>query len=176
LQLLEVELRAKIDRVNLLNNKILLNKEYLEIDMYYRYAPEINKDWVVRIRRHLNDFFVTYKSNKKFGEGAWSEVEMQINKEVADKLHDFFLSNKFILDVIIEKNRKNFQYKNFEINIDQIKDLGIFIEAEVITDNVEEGRERILELFLELDIPSKDITEKGYVTLMKEALNGKSTR
>lgn len=165
---LEVELRAKVDQSILRKILASVEVESEEHDQYFRYAPETNKDWVVRIRQKQERFFLTFKSSKKFGEGAWSEVNTEISQEASKLFRDFFLSNGFILDVEISKYRKTFHIEGLEVNVDEIKDLGMFIEAEIMTDDIETGKRKILNLFRSLGIEEDQITAKGYVALMKE--------
>ncbi len=165
---LEVELRARVDESILQKISVPLESQSDEYDSYFRYDPDTNKDWVVRIRRRQERFFLTFKSNKKFGEGAWSEINLEIDKETSKKFRDFFISNGFILDVEIVKNRKTFYHEDLEINIDDIKGLGMFIEAEIMTNDIEMGKEKIKKFFQSLGISDDQIINKGYVALIKE--------
>ena len=61
-----------------------------------------------------------------------------------------------------------------EINIDEIENLGIYIEAEILSevDEIEDAKNRIKSYFKTLGIPVANITEKGYVGLMRDKKNG----
>jgi len=174
----EVEMRAKI-KINEINlPKDLLFSEYEETDQYFRYTGDVEKKWIVRIRRRNDNFFLTYKSSNAFGEGSWSEVEIKIDKDEAKKMASFFLNNDFIEEVRIIKKRKCFKYKGYEINIDQIKRLGDFMEIEKMSDakNVETNKIKMLDFLVKLGVKKEKIINKGYVALMREKNEGNKTR
>src|SRR2546423_13572731 len=120
--LIEVELKASItpDIEKQLLNKAIVFQTYIEADQYYRFISIPMPSWVVRIRRKNKDYFLTYKSNKKHGEGSWSEVEIKISKNDAKRLHNFFIKNEYSLDVKIDKQRKSFKQGRMVVNIDSI--------------------------------------------------------
>lgn len=87
-------------------------------------------------------------------------------------MQSFFLSNGFVLEVEIDKERVSFRRDDVEINVDIIKGLGMYVEAEVLAkpDEVEGGRRRIQELFRHMGIPGDAITQDGYVRLMRDCV------
>ena len=146
--LVEVELRAKItaDILKKIKSKIL--KESKEHDKYFRYETDIDKTWIVRIRSKGKKHILTYKSSKKFGEGTWDEVNVPIGKRAALQLASFFEDNEHRLEVEIAKFRRTFKIDDMEINIDEIENLGIYIEAEILSevDEIEDAKNRIKSL------------------------------
>lgn len=170
----EVELRALIAPNIVKKFSSKPKKESQEYDLYFRYRTDKDKLWIVRIRSEGNKHILTYKSSKKFGEGAWDEVNIPINKQVAERLASFFKDNEHNLEVEISKFRKTYQIDNMEINIDEIEDLGTYIEAEILAevDKIEDAKNKINSYFESLGILSTNITEKGYVGLMRDKKNG----
>jgi len=166
---IEVELRAKITPNIIKKIKSELLKESKEHDSYFRHKADVEKTWIARIRIKNNKYLLTYKSNKQFGEGAWDEVNIPITKEIATQLRDFFTSNEHDLEVEIKKYRQSFNIDGMEINVDNIGKLGTYIEAEILTDSdhIEEAKAKIRLLFKNLGISDKNITNKGYVGLMR---------
>lgn len=166
----EVEIRAKIKPKDLILPNNLLFSEYSETDQYFRYNKDVDKQWVVRIRKRDKDFFLTYKSNSVFGEGSWREVEIKIDKNESKKLSSFFLSNDFIKEVRIAKKRKCCKYKGYEINIDCVVGLGNFIEIEKMSNfkDVEVDKIKILNFLTKLGVKKEKVINKGYVALMRE--------
>lgn len=171
---IEVELRALItpNIIRKFNSKP--KKESRERDLYFRYKTDKDKLWIVRIRNKGKQHILTYKSSKKFGEGAWDEVNIPINKKISDQLASFFQDNEHNLEVEIAKFRKTYQIDNMEINIDEIENMGTYIEAEILVevDKIEDAKNKIKSYFEGLGIPSTNITEKGYVVLMRDKKNG----
>lgn len=170
---IEVELRANFNKTDLKKIAGLPTSKFREHDIYYKLVLPVEIDWIIRIRRKDNTYYLTFKSSKQFGEGAWSEVNIPITKELASKMHDFLISNNFRIEVEIIKDRTTFNQKNMEVNVDNIKGLGIFIEAEIMADEdkVTQAQEAIKSYFKSLGIQEESITKKGYVVLMKERLN-----
>lgn len=170
---IEVELRANIDKTYFKKIVDLPIRKSREHDIYYKPILPAKIDWIVRIRKKNKTFFLTFKSGRQFGEGAWHEVNIPITKELARKMHDFLVSNNFRIEVEIVKDRTTFNQENMEVNVDNIKGLGIFIEAEIMADEdkVTQAQEAIKSYFKSLGIKEKNITKKGYVMLMKERLN-----
>lgn len=170
----EVELRARVSTNIPKKLKAKLLKNSKEHDFYFRYKTDFEKLWIARIRNKGNRCFLTYKSNKEFGEGAWDEVNIPLTKKTANQLASFFAGNDHNLEVEIIKKRKTYKINGMEINVDEIERLGTYIEAEVITDSdhIEEAKLKIKSFFKDLGIPAKNITNKGYVGLMRDKNNG----
>lgn len=169
---IEVELRAFAGRIILKKFGLLINKSR-EHDTYYKPILPVEIDWIIRIRRKDNICYLTFKSSKQFGEGAWNEINIPITKELASKMHDFLLSNNFRIEVEIIKNRTTFNQNNMEVNIDRIQGLGVFVEVEIMAheSKVTQAQKTIKSYFKSLGIKEESITKKGYVALMKESLN-----
>ncbi len=172
----EVELRAKIDQSFVDNFPHKEVSSQHEHDLYYKFLSQPENDWIARVRQRDNQFILTFKSKKTFGEGAWSEVNIPIDQAKAEHLTHFFLENGFFVEVEINKKRKTYHIDEMEVNIDEIENLGVFIEAEVMVDkdDVEKAKEKITRFFSESGIDQSAIITKGYVGLVKESKNGNS--
>ena|SRR3989344_334705 len=165
----EVELRAKVNLNIIKRIKNYPLKRYLEHDLYFRHQFDTQRNWLARIRKRNSQYYLTFKSSKQFGEGAWNEVDIPISAVHAKQMREFLLKNDFNLEVEIIKRRKSYKIDGMEVNIDEIKELGIFIEAEIITSEtqVEKARQKIKIFFRKLGIDEDQITPSGYVTLMR---------
>lgn len=175
---IEVELRAQIDSDLLEVKGYTLSNLSKEHDIYYSYESDLNRTWIVRIRNKNAKYFLTFKSSKKFGDGAWDEVNMNIPEEKATQLEYFFLNNGFFVDVEIDKTRKTYHIDSMEVNIDEIVNLGTFIEAEIIcTDSsqIDLAKSKIQKFFNSLGITPDKIINKGYVPLMRERVHGNNS-
>src|SRR5690606_3303277 len=118
--------------------------------------------WIARIRNKNNQYFLTFKGITKT-EGAWSEAEVNINENEAKILKLFFLSNNFVKEVEIVKNRKSFKISDLTLNIDSIKNLGNFVEVEKMTTlpNVNIVKKEITKFFGELGMDKIEHVNKG---------------
>ena len=169
---IEVELRAKTTPsiISLIKQRAQLISSGKEKDIYYKFHSNPKNFWIARVRKKNNYYYLTYKSSATFGEGSWHEIEIAISKDIASNLHHFFLGNGFVIEVEISKKRSTYKLDNMTINIDEIEQLGKFMEVEIITNKqgIKKAQERINAFLISLDIEKESITKKGYVLLMQE--------
>ncbi|NIM47044.1 MAG: class IV adenylate cyclase [Candidatus Aenigmarchaeota archaeon] len=169
---MEVELRAKLDDINIVLNKIkkLNSKFKYEVQQKDVIFKPLNskKKFILRIRSEdKKDHKLTYKELTDT-DGVWKEFETKISDP--EQTRKILLESKFYEWLIIEKIRKCFTLNDFEINVDtfiQPKDFGNWIEVEVITDHIENGRKKIRKFFESLGIYSNSLVEKGYPRIIR---------
>jgi len=157
---IEIEIRAKASKniVNLLK-KIGAKKinEYSQNDKYYM----LREGFIFRIR---NNKIFTIKCDVDKRDNGWYEWESEI-KDVK-KLEDILLKCGFKLFGIIDKKRWQYKYNEFEINLDNIKGLGRFIEIEIFDYNKDNGLKKIEDLMEKIGI--KKMIHKGYINILRE--------
>ncbi|MBL8015579.1 MAG: class IV adenylate cyclase [Candidatus Doudnabacteria bacterium] len=68
----------------------------------------------------------------------------------------------------VEKTRKSYAYKNFEIELDTVEGLGNFVEIEIKENDitVEEGKAKIRELLKQIGITRFQNCSRGYVSML----------
>ncbi len=177
--IMEIELRARIDDKTSFIQKLkakdgVTHKGSLfQHDEYFKHSTDKNRDLVLRIRTE-NDkkSILTFKAkDTSGGDTAWADVDAILDD--ADNLRKIFLANQYELVVDIKKNRESFEYKDYEINVDDIEGLGFFVEIEgrgneEERDGIESSLKQILS---DLDVSESDFVFKGYVPLMIEKNN-----
>jgi len=169
---MEVELRAKLDDIDIILNKIKKLNSKLKYEVQQKdiiFKPlNSKKKFILRIRSEdEKDYRLTYKELTDT-DGVWKEFETKINDP--EQMRKILLEAKFYEWLIIEKIRKSFSLNEFEINVDTFlepKDFGEWIEVEIITDDIENGRKKIREFFETLGIPNDGLVEKGYPRIIK---------
>jgi adenylate cyclase, class 2 len=168
---MEIELRCKAppqihERIAKLN--AVKQKEETEDDEYFKFGLDVDRKLVVRIRRKNNgETLLTFKGSSKAPQDiAWQEWETSAPDP--DSLKKLFLSNGLVPVVHIVKKRVTYKLSDFEINVDEIKDLGTFVEVELQSEDVVTAQKRIRELLSKVGITEADIITKGYVPLMIE--------
>lgn len=173
---MEIELRAKVTSPKILEEKLkqlsnLIEKKGGErqVDIYFKHEGEENEKMVIRIRKDYtnNKAILTFKSKSKHSDDiAWADFDTQI--EDPDRLENLLISSGYVYFCLIDKIRQSFTYKEFEINIDNIRDLGLFIEIEKNGEEnkVENIRQEIIELLNLLGIGENSIISQGYVQLV----------
>lgn len=157
---IEIEIRAKAP-ADIAKTLIRLGakkiKEYSQLDEYYMFR----EGFIFRIR---NNKIFTIKCNVDDRDNGWYEWESEIKK--AEKLKDILLKCGFKLFGVIDKRRRHYKYGEFEINLDDVKGLGEFVELEIFHQNKDVGLKRIKNLMHKMGI--KKLINKGYINIIRE--------
>ena len=169
---MEIELRASVDDLDAIRNALATQAEHRgtsnEHDFYLRHESDRDRSLILRIRRKENGSLLTFKGKASGDDTAWPDVDIPLTD--SDSLQRILLGSGYVKVVEIKKRRSSYRLEDFEINIDEIENLGIFIEIEGRGD--EEGRakieEKIASLLVSLGIQNENIIRKGYVALMLE--------
>jgi len=123
--------------------------------------------YIVRIRESDKQAKLTYKSFT--GDESWMEHETGIeDPQVTAKILEGTGLGAYLT---ISKHRLVGALDSLELTVDAIDLLGDFMEMEILTDKVEVGRARLMQMAEELGLPSEQVITKGYVQLMEEQLN-----
>ena len=92
----------------------------------------------LRVRSKNGEYFITYKDDV-FDNGKWlysNEYETKI--ENIDMLREIFNKLGLVKFIEIDNEKENYTYNDYEIVIENVKDLGLFMEVEYCTnDNVD---------------------------------------
>ncbi len=177
----EIEIRCKLSEndynsvMNILEKNEIELKRFKQKDTYYcasEYVENNNSKecpYIIRIRESNNGAKLTYKS---FVDGGTSWIEEETGIDNISSINAIlnYLNQKSYLE--IEKDRISGKFENIEINLDNIKKLGTFIELEILHDNIEYGK-KILRDFIRnnLLLDKIDIVDRGYVQLMEDYLD-----
>ena len=87
----------------------------------------------LRVRTKNNEYFITYKDDV-FDNGKWlysNEYETKI--ESITMIKEIFNKLGLIKFIEIDNKKETYTYKDYEIVIEDVKDLGIFMEVEYCT-------------------------------------------
>ncbi len=169
---MEIEYRFKAPKniKNILQDIGAIRKsEQTQDDEYFKFNLDTERKLVIRLRKKSNGKEVlTFKGSSEDTEDtAWQEWESNIQN--SDILKKLLLSNGLVNVVRIQKQRESYQFEQFEINIDQIKDLGTFVEVELQSTDVKTAKEKILAFIENIGIKKEHVVTKGYVPLMLES-------
>lgn len=164
----EIEMELKIKTNDIENKRIkdLIKNQsvYLGIDNhcahYYSFKYRNEKDEFLRIRKENNKYILNYKKKQ---DNYVDEYESEISD---------FCSFSKILNIYgfketccIEKTREKYLYKDkYEIAFDDVKNLGLFIEIEIInyTKSKEEEYQDLIAILYELNINLNQISNIHY--------------
>ncbi len=153
---LNLELKIKIisheefiKKINLIGGKCI--DTILQKDTYYKFQKGL-----LKLREQNGDFqLVKYNRNEEDGE-RWSDYSLLfLSGENVNK----YLSDLFEVETIVEKERNLYIYKNTRIHLDEVKNLGKFLELETVVKEITK-EEAVVEFdkvveFLDLDISTQ---------------------
>lgn len=140
---INLELKIKVPShkklESLLNNNFASHQGILkQKDIYYK-----AKNGLVKLRIENGKYTMIKYLRDETGK-RWSNYElMELYAENPEK----YLSDILEIIVVVEKRRKLYLYKNTRIHLDEVKNLGKFLELETL---VKEGRQKATEEFNEV--------------------------
>ena len=173
----EVEILFKINEKKAQKLREKLNDFFIgkirEIDTYF-YPP--HRDFLLgnsgrenlRVRNTSQKNELTYKK-VIYKKGKYSHsIEKNVNISNAEKTIEILETLGFRTHLIVNKQREIFEDQNFHITIDNVKNLGIFVEVEWKghAKNEEKAMEDCLKKACELRL--KEVQDKGYLRLLEE--------
>lgn len=163
--MIEVEVKAKINSFEEIEEKLKkigatkTKKEFQE-DIYFN-SPVVDfakTDEALRIRttkqKDDTNIFITYKG-PKIDSASKTRKEIEMGIEDSIKCADIFEEIGFKKVRAVKKNRQYYEYKNFEISLDDIEGLDPYMEIEIALNDGEDysnAQDKIFELFEKLGI------------------------
>ncbi|MFZ1289098.1 MAG: class IV adenylate cyclase [Melioribacteraceae bacterium] len=151
------EILVRISRIHIIEKNTISQK-----DIYYKV-----KNGLLKLRSYNNNYeLIKYNRNEQNGE-RWSEYS--VLKLSGESVENYF-NDLFDLEIIVEKVREIFIYKNTRIHLDEVKNLGKFLELETVVKNISQDEaklefEKVVKL-LNLDV--KNQIRKSYRDLILE--------
>jgi len=180
----EIEIRIALDKKSFLNLKrrikkiAKIKKKSQEIDDYFTpfhrnfVKPKYPFEWL-RIGKRGNQNLITYKHfYPEYADYHTHCDEYETKIDNTDSLKKIFSALNFKKLITVDKKREVYQYKNeFEISLDEVKNLGYFMEIEAKKDfrGITKTRKKIFEftkkLGFDLSKEDKEIN-RGYPYLL----------
>ncbi|MCG2689897.1 class IV adenylate cyclase [Candidatus Parcubacteria bacterium] len=183
----EVEIKIKVDNFEKIKSKLLargkLSKSIRQVDDYFTpcqrdfFAQKPHPTEWLRIRTNPDRVIFEYdlSINKKAdgGQECAEEYETEILQPEEFRKILGFLNFKKVITV--DKNREYWDCGNFEVVLDDIQGLGVFVEVEAkkgFKDNIQ-AKEACLAFAKEIGIENVESNEikKGYPVLLLEKIN-----
>ena len=172
----EIEILVKVNesKESALNKLESFQKKGIKetIDYYYDLKEKEPITKWLRIRKTKDKNFITFKEDH-FKEDKWSysdEYETEIKDEnIVKKI----LENLGYESLVTVDNTKYlFQEGNFEIALEDVKNLGVFLEIEKMnveeSENVDEVRKEIFELIKKTGIDTSEEVHVGKPEMLME--------
>ena len=184
----EVEIKIRLDKTGakLLQSWLGKNAEFVkEVHQleYYLNNPDQSfmfkhksgyrdAEKYLRVRSEKGKGSVCLKIFKIDQENNTSENLDEVEFEVSDDKAALKLLNLigFSEAVPVDKTRQKYNYKNFEIVIDNVKGLGDFAEFELLDSdpkaNIKSEFERIYQLLREIGFKKISVQQRGYISML----------
>ena len=173
----EVEIKARLsqERFEEIRDKIKKMAKFEnsshQVDEYFVPAHRnfLSRDFPfewLSVRRRSGKTMFSYKHYYPENSPSTTHCD-EFETEVAnpENLEKILNSLNFTKLVTVEKEREVFSFQDeFEIALDDVKDLGFYVEIEALKDfgGVEPTRKRILEFAKSLNIGDSDLDNRGY--------------
>jgi adenylate cyclase class 2 len=172
---MEIEVKAKVEDLEEVKRKLIeLGAEFThsnqQDDSFFKPKGREMEDQgpgsrIIRIRKQEDRSFLTMKEMTDTS-GVWGEHETEIGnpEETRDMLMKMDYSHLFDLN----KVRENGKFDGMNLCLDDIKQLGKYLEVEIIGENHQEAKAKILELFQKIGINEIQIEHRGYARIISE--------
>lgn len=172
---MEIEVKVKIDDLPKLKKDIenlgaVWSETKTQVDAYFKQKDDVNAvqkpgSFILRVRRD-SKAKLTFKAFTD-RRGVWEELETGIDDP--DATEKILEKTGFVNVLTLHKKRTSTKYEQFSLEIDEIEELGNFLEAEVIGEDGEKLQEEIKRFFLSLGLSSEKIDRRGYPEMIFEA-------
>jgi len=176
---MEVEARVKVNNLEEIKEKLIglgaeFYKEKTQTDSIFKkkgdeLKPQGPGDFILRIRES-DKTFLTFKALTETT-GAWVEHETEIQN--AEETKAILLKLGFAKALSMTKNRLSGKLDDFELCLDDVKELGTYMEIALDSSDEKKAREDILKLLNKLGFDENQIVHKGYVAMLFERLGVK---
>jgi len=168
----EIEAKLKVDSLSEIEHKLgelgaRFLGEQLQTDYFFDdlNATLTKTDKCLRLRKQIveksENYFLTYKGAKEKSHlKKRQEIESEIND--ADSIHKLLLALGYKQVLIVEKKRRLWFFRNCEVALDQLPQLGDFVEIEG------PDEEEISNVQNSLGLAELPHILKSYASLLKE--------
>ncbi|MCX6792720.1 MAG: class IV adenylate cyclase [Candidatus Falkowbacteria bacterium] len=176
----EIEVKAKVNDLEILKQKLValgcvLSEPLIQNDITFvnhdeSYDKLLPGENILRIRKSNDKILFTVKQSLS-NELACFEREVEINS--AEEMKEAILLMGYHEVVRINKQRIRTDYNGYEICLDEVENLGSFIEIEKLTEGEDESlvQAELNKLLLVWGVNESDFVTHGYDTLIYLAQN-----
>ncbi len=170
--MIEIEIKSPCDNLEEVK-RLILQKGGGEIgsksqlDLYYAHPCRdfASTDEALRIRREGLEHVLHYKGPKL---DRVSKSREEISSPVPDPRSFTLILERLGFKLVsqVEKHRTVLSLEGVEISLDRVAGLGDFVELEIMGDDLESGRERLLSMMKELGLEKSE--RRSYLELLQE--------
>lgn len=176
----EIEVQAQIENVKLLASFLekegKFQSEKHQVDEYFTpahrdfLASQPISEWL-RLRNSDESYSINYKNwhYDSEGRGLYAD-EFETKVENLETMQKVFTNLDIKSVIIVDKTRKVYLYKDYEIALDSVKGLGDFVEIEYMGPRSHTEHEKILQEMIQflrdLNCGKIEVNHSGYPALL----------
>lgn len=147
-------------------------KKILENFRNYSYSKEKQTDIYYKVNSGRLKLRII---NNKSGNLIFYDRNEQTNKRISNYIIsatdnfselDLILRKQFKVLVTVDKKREIYIYKNIRFHLDSVKDLGKFLEVEIIFNNHKEANLQMNEIISKLKLIENNFIKESYSDLL----------
>ena len=168
---MEIEVKFRLDREveEAIRQFATFEIEKVEEDIYFN-SP--SRDFRVthealRVRRDVEGFSITYKGPKVDSETK-SREEIKLGVDDFEAAVELLKKLGFRESGRVVKRRRIYRAGKAIICLDDVEELGKFVEIEVECDDLEKGKQTVFEIASRLGFDRKDSIRRSYLEMVLE--------
>lgn len=171
----EVEVKARVEDLGSIESRILelgavFQEEIHQSDTYFQHPTRdfAQTDEALRIRVTDKKNYLTYKG-AKLDSISKTREELEIEVQEPLKLAELLTKIGLTPTKKVVKSRKSYSYDDITISIDNVDELGAFIELELAVSDetqIPPARNRLFSFFKQLKISSRNFERRSYLELL----------
>lgn len=173
---MEIEVKATIQ--NLISIKqqlqkigVRFNKPIQQVDHYFKFK---DREWepqgpgspLLRVRKTGEKLELTAKKLTK-RKGVWEEYETTVSNK---NIFNILSAIGFVDVLVITKTRLTGNYKQYQLCLDMIKELGSYIEIETFGKDGKRIQKEIITFLESIGIQTQQIERRGYAQILFERM------
>lgn len=169
-KVLEIEAKAKVEDFEKIEKMIKslggrYEKEEIQVDTYFNHPLKdfAKTDEALRIRRVGSSCFISYKG-PKIDDLTKTREEIEVKVEDFGKIKEILEKLDFLKVLTIEKRRRYFGLGDVTVMLDEVKDLGRFVEVEKHAKDY--NPREFVDFLKTLGINEEDIERRSYLELI----------
>lgn len=173
---MEIEAKVKVESLNAVKKKLIdmgaqFSEKKKQVDYIFKqkgkeYAEQGPGDYIWRIRKSARNT-LTFKALTETA-GVWVEHETEIGN--IEEMKKILLKSGFSQVLTMTKERTPGELGDFELCLDDIKELGTHLEIALDSTDEKTAKKRIVELLNKLGYDENQIIHKGYVAILFERM------
>jgi adenylate cyclase class 2 len=172
---MEIEARTEVKNLDEIRQELIalgvvFKSTQRQVDSYYKEEGKEKEaqepgSSVLRIRTQNEKNFLTFKALTE-QRGAWIEHEVEIDDP--EEMDSILSEIGYVKVLTMAKERTSGTFEDLEVCLDNIGELGYFIEIAVDSEDKEGGKEKIVRFLNKLGFKEEEIEHRGYARILFE--------